>query len=326
MSAGPPPSIGVPERNAFSGARLDRAADARKDPAWVAAQREHPGARAVLVGDAGVHVTDGPAAELARVPLEMAPAAHEPLLLGVDEAGPIFVVDVDEAREAEGAPPLIGTHGVGAVDPATGTRPYGLRDAVPVLPHSDGGLVAYACALVNWHRRHSHCSVCGVPTDVGGGGVLRVCPRCATHHFPRTDPVVIMLVTDGAERLLLGRQPSWPPRRYSALAGFVEPGEVLEEAVGREGREESGVQVGEPVYVSSQPWPFPASLMLGFSVPWVAGEPVPQEDEMEDVRWFTRAQVAAAAAPDGGADRDGALLLPPRHAIARRLIEGWLTG
>jgi NAD+ diphosphatase len=147
---------------------------------------------------------------------------------------------------------------------------------------------------------------------------VRICPRCGTHHHPRTDPVVIMLVTD-ADRVMLGRAPGWPARRYSALAGFVEPGESLEEAVAREVAEESGVQVGRPRYLASQPWPFPASLMLGFEAPWLSGEPAPGEDEIEDVRWFSRAQIAAAEA---GTEPE--LLLPPRMAIARRLVEHWL--
>jgi NAD+ diphosphatase len=141
---------------------------------------------------------------------------------------------------------------------------------------------------------------------------------------------VIMLVTDG-DRALLGRAPSWPERRYSALAGFVEPGESLEEAVAREVAEESGVEVGAPRYIASQPWPFPASLMLGFEAPWIAGEPRALDDDVQDVRWFTRDEVAAAAAEDadgwGGEPDSGAtsLLLPPRLAIARRLLERWLA-
>jgi NAD+ diphosphatase len=306
------------EPNAFSGARLDRAPDARKDPAWVAAQREHPHARAVLAGDAGVHVVEAPVPRLALVPLALAPAVNPPLLLGLDDEGPVFAVDVDGGGTLPR--PLIGAEGSGAPDAATGTRAYGLRDAVAVLPQSDGGLIAYACALINWHRRHGHCSACGAATDLDVGGMVRVCPACGTHHFPRTDPVVIMLVTDG-DRALLGRQAIWPPGRYSTLAGFVEPGESLEEAVAREVREEAGVEVGAPVYLSSQPWPFPASLMLGFLVPWRSGDPVRQEDEIEDVRWFTRAEIGAAA----NWDDDAPLGLPPRHAIARRLIDSWLT-
>jgi NAD+ diphosphatase len=306
------------EPNAFSGAELDRAADERKDPEWVAARRRDPRARAVLVGDAGVHVTAEREPRLALVPLAGVDLHEPPLLLGVDDRGPVFAVDIDAPGDAL-ARPLIGANGLGPVDPATGTRPAGLRDAVGSLPQSDGGLVAYACALVNWHRRHGHCGVCGAATEPSSGGLVRDCPRCGTHHFPRTDPVVIMLVT-GDDRVLLGRHASWPPGRYSTLAGFVEPGESLEEAVAREVREEAGVDVGAPVYLSSQPWPFPSSLMLGFTVPWASGEPVRQEDEIEDVRWFSRAEIQAAASWG----EDAPLALPPRHAIARRLIDSWL--
>jgi NAD+ diphosphatase len=306
------------EPNAFSGATLDRAADERKDTDWVEAQRRHPQARAVLAGDAGVHVTDGAEPRLALVPLNTAPADSAPLLLGLDDRGPVFAVDVDPPGDVLPRP-LIGAHGSSAPDPAMGTRPVGLRDAVASLPQADGGLVAYTCALVNWHRRHGHCGVCGAVTALTAGGLVRECPVCGTHHFPRTDPVVIMLVT-GEDRVLLGRQASWPQGRYSTLAGFVEPGESLEEAVVREVREEAAVDVGAPVYVSSQPWPFPSSLMLGFTVPWAGGAPVRQEDEIEDVRWFSRTEVAAATSWD----TDAPLALPPRHAIARRLIESWL--
>jgi NAD+ diphosphatase len=194
-----------------------------------------------------------------------------------------------------------------------------------VLPRDEVGLVAYVASLCNWHRRHRFCAACGTPSDVAEGGLLRTCPRCGTQHHPRIDPVVIMLVTDG-DRILLGRSPNWPPRRYSALAGYVEPGETLEDAVARELAEESGVEVGPPRYIASQPWPFPSSLMLGFEAPWRAGEPRPLEDDVEDVRWFARADVAAAAAADDAPDPTAAspFLLPPRLAIARRLIERWL--
>ena len=252
--------------------------------------------------------------------------ASEPLLLGLDATGPVFAVDAngdsgapvsaaDQRWTARGA---IAAQGEGPPDPVTGTRPLGLRAAAAVLPHADAGLAAHAAALVNWHRRHRHCSVCGAPTAVADGGIVRRCASCGTDHHPRTDPVVIMLVTDG-DRVLLGRQPTWPEGRYSALAGFVEPGESLEEAVAREVREEAGVEVGPPEYVASQPWPFPSSLMLGFTAPWVSGEPRRIDEELEDVRWFDRADVAAAVE-----EREGLLGLPPRFAIARRLLETWL--
>jgi NAD+ diphosphatase len=161
------------------------------------------------------------------------------------------------------------------------------------------------------------------------GGLTRLCPNCGAEHHPRTDPVVIMLVTDG-DRLLLGRQAVWPTGRYSALAGFVEPGESLEEAVAREVREEASVIVGRVDYVASQPWPFPASLMLGFSATYASGEAEIHDQELQDVRWFERAEIAQAASAEDSedwtaGDPGGPLRLPPRLAIARRLIEGWLA-
>jgi NAD+ diphosphatase len=326
---------------AFTGVRLDRAGDARRrDAAWVAEQYEHPAARAVLAGDCGV-VMEGD--RLARVPLaearDAASSGAEPLLLGIDSTGPLFVVDLDAPAAVLDRPPRLiaagGARGSGARRPAPAGDPrqVALREAVAVLPQDEGGLVAYVAALCNWHRRHRFCAACGAPSELGEAGLIRACPRCGTHHHPRTDPVVIMLVTDG-DRVLLGRAPSWPPRRYSALAGFVEPGESLEEAVAREVFEESGVEVGAPRYVASQPWPFPSSLMLGFEAPYRAGEPRPLEADVEDVRWFGRAEVAAASAADVagwgvGPDRpdtgDDSLLLPPRLAIARRLLDRWLA-
>jgi len=274
--------------NTFTGAALDRAGDRRGDDEWVAAQLADPAARAVVAGTGGVHVAGG---RLALVPL--AELGGEPLLLGLGEDGPVF-----------------------AAEAANGSL-MGLREAAATLPRADGGLAAYAAALLNWHRRHRFCANCGHPTEVREAGHVRSCPNCGAEHHPRTDPVVIMLVLRG-EEVLLGRQPSWPPGRYSALAGFVEPGESLEEAVAREVREEARVEIGTPRYVSSQPWPFPSSLMLGFIAPWSSGEPVIGDDELEDVRWFDRKAVQEAV------EGRGELQLPPPLAIARRLVDGWL--
>jgi NAD+ diphosphatase len=306
----------------FTGERLDRAADRRTDPGWVAAQAADPNARAVVVGDDGVHVTvpagDGTNGEprVALLPLATLNTS-EPLLLGLDEIGPVFAVDAPPGAEVPRPP--VAAYGEGPPDPATGTRPLGLRAAAASLPQADGGLAAHAAALVNWHRRHRHCAVCGTATQVADGGIVRRCPRCGTQHHPRTDPVVIMLVTDG-DRVLLGRQPVWPPNRYSALAGFVEPGESLEEAVVREIREEAGVEVVAPQYVASQPWPFPTSLMLGFMAPYRSGEPHRVDEELEDVRWFSRDEVAAAITGES----DSPLGVPPPFAIAWRLMEQWV--
>jgi len=274
--------------NTFTGATLDRAGDRRTDAEWVAAQLADPAARAVVAGAGGVHVADG---RLALVPL--GEIGGEPLLLGLGDDGPVFA-----AEAANGAL-------------------MGLREAAATLPRADGGLAAYAAALLNWHRRHRFCANCGAATEIREAGHVRRCPSCGAEHHPRTDPVVIMLVLRGDE-VLLGRQASWPRDRYSALAGFVEPGESLEEAVAREVLEESGVRIGPPRYVSSQPWPFPASLMLGFVAPWESGEPRIGDEELEDVRWFSR-----KAVQDAVRDR-GPLRLPPPLAIARRLVDGWL--
>ncbi len=193
------------------------------------------------------------------------------------------------------------------------------------------GLVAYAAALANFHRLHRFCARCGQASESREGGFSRVCPDDHT-TFPRTDPVVIMLVLDRArDRVLLGRSVPWPARRYSALAGFVEPGETLESAVAREVAEEAGLVVDNARYVASQPWPFPGSLMLGFHADHVSGEPEALDGELDDVRWFTRAEVAEAGGHDvdflgGGAPDGDGLILPPRLAIARHLVDAWLRG
>jgi NAD+ diphosphatase len=289
------------EPNAFSGATIDRAGARRTDERWVEEMLRDPDSRAIAVSADGVLVDDAPEPSLARVPLA-AIEARDPILLGLEDGRALFAVDLADA------------------EPPEGTRSLGLRDAGALLSQGDGGLIAQATGLVNWHRRHPRCSVCGAMTEMAEAGHVRRCPSCGAMHHPRTDPVVIMLVTDG-DRALLGRQARWPPGRYSALAGFVEPGETLEEAVAREVREEAGVEVREPRYQSSQPWPFPSSLMLGFVAEYAGGEPVTRDRELEDVRWFSRAELLAIREGRG----DG-LGLPPPIAIARRLIDGWLDG
>ena len=275
--------------NTFAGEALDRAGPHRRDEAWLAARLADPATRGVAASEAGVVV----AGERPRMfAVDELPEGLELVLLGVDGDG----------------------HAVFAADPGDelpGER-RGLRDLAPVLSQAEGGMVAHAVGLLNWHRRHRFCANCGAHSDAREAGHVRVCPVCGTQHHPRTDPVVFMLVTDG-DRALLGRQAQWPAGRYSALAGFVEPGESLEEAVAREVREEAGVRVADVRYRSSQPWPFPSSLMLGFSAQWAGGEPAVHDAELEDVGWFTRAAIVG-----------GDVLLPPPTAIARRLIDEWL--
>jgi NAD+ diphosphatase len=313
----------VDEPNAFTGALLDRAADGRRrDDAWLRAQSQDPRARVLVAGTAGVVIRSG---HLDYVPLKSAPPAVEPpVLLGIDVDGPVFATDEGPAPAGTTAPALIGGQRDG---PSAAPGRVALREAVSALPQAEGGIVAYAAGILNWHRRHRFCAVCGALTVPGEGGEIRRCDRCGTNHHPRLDPVVIMLVVDG-DRVLLGRQPSWPAKRYSALAGFVSPGESLEEAVAREVAEEAGIRVGAPRYIASQPWPFPSSVMLGFTVEWLSGEPSGTDPELEAVRWFARSEVAAAAAHQdswqGPPADDVVLELPPRLAIARRLTEHWL--
>ena len=205
-----------------------------------------------------------------------------------------------------------------------GARPMGLRDVGSELGDRDAGLLVHAVGLANWHAAHPRCSRCGAPTRSAKGGSLRVCEADGSSHFPRTDPAVIVLITDGADRAVLGRQAVWPPRRYSTLAGFVEPGESAEQAVVREVAEEAGIAVREVVYRGSQPWPFPASLMIGYrAVCDPDAEPVPQDGELEDARWFTREAAArrrrlgrrrgARAAAPAGVHRP-----PAHHRLGRR--------
>jgi NAD+ diphosphatase len=321
---------GMADPNAFTGAGLDRGSDReRQDPAWVREQYADPRARALVAGSAGIQMSDG---RLALTALHELPDAESALLLGRDDEGPVFAYDEEPPPSEPAVPPLVGAGGRRGEPPAaTSGQRVALREAAALLPQAEGGLAAYATALLNWHRRHRFCAVCGAPSDVDWGGLVRLCPRCGASHHPRTDPVVIMLVSDGADRALLGRQPSWPTGRYSALAGFVAPGESLEEAVAREVWEEARVRIGRPVYMASQPWPFPESLMLGFHAQWLSGDPDPSEEELQDARWFARDEIAAAAGKDSDAgwgtpgEPGGELVLPPRLAIARRLVEDWLA-
>ena len=189
------------------------------------------------------------------------------------------------------------------------------------LDETDAPLFAAALSLANWHRRHGYCSVCGAATLPNRGGWSRACGSCAAEHYPRADPVVIMLATYG-DRLLLGRQPHYAPGRFSALAGFVEPGETIEAAVARELFEEAGIRVANVTYLASQPWPFPSSLMIGAHADALSGSLVIDRTELDDARWFSRAEVAAALAGDAG----GTFQPPPRFAIARTLLQRWLDG
>ena len=194
-----------------------------------------------------------------------------------------------------------------------------LRTAATEWPAVEATAFAQARAVLHWRARHRYCGACGGGLRYDRAGWLGHCTGCGLEHYPRTDPAVIVAVSDG-ERLLLGRQANWPARRYSTLAGFVEPGETLEQTVAREVFEESAVRVRSCSYLASQPWPFPSSLMLGFHADAEPDEPVPADDELEDARWFSRDEIGAALR---GETADAGLLLSPRLSISRWLIESW---
>jgi NAD+ diphosphatase len=288
---------------AFTGAAIDRAAEIRHDDAAIAALLSGASTMAVAAGGQGVLI-ESSAERLARVPWSS--SGDEPLLLGIEQGRPLVAVDLDalgHPRRAE------------LID---GGRLLGLREAGTMLPRAEGGLAAYLTAMLSWHRRHGFCAVCGSATRVAEGGLSRGCPNCGAAHFPRTDPVVIMTV-EHEGRLLLGSRTGWPDDRYSILAGFVAPGETPEEAVVREVREESGIEAFAPAYVASQPWPFPASLMLGYSAQAAGGEPQPGGDgEMSNVRWFRVDEIRAAQRGEGTVQLPGAV------SIARMLIDLWV--
>jgi NAD+ diphosphatase len=290
------------QRNIFAGPYLDRAAHLREDPGWFAAALADERSRAIPVWNSRNLIADGEDPRAAYLKLAHIPPGRrnsaDLILLGRRGDTSYFTYDI-ESVEPPPIPP--------------GTRFEDLRLVGALLPIDEAGLLGYARAIISWRRRHRFCGTCGANTVSARSGHVLVCtnPSCRHEHFPRTDPAIIVLVSDG-ERALLGRQASWPVGRYSTIAGFVEPGESLEDAVAREVLEETGIKVDRIEYHSSQPWPFPASLMLGFTANAVTGEVHLRDQELEDARWFTRAELTA-----------NGMLLPPRLSISFRLIEHW---
>ncbi|MEP6897391.1 MAG: NAD(+) diphosphatase [Rhodanobacter sp.] len=301
----------LPRPNTFAGLSLilDRAAEHRDDSAWITAQSHSAGARYVLIDAAGDAFVDRDQATLRWLDH----AEREQLLgdlpctfLGIAKQRPHFMLVLDDAGRIDG------------LESALAARRVGLRAAGLELPVDEAGLFAYAKGLSHWQRETRHCARCGAPLQLVAAGHRAQCtnPSCGRMHFPRTDAAVIMLVEhDGA--CLLGRQAGWPAGRYSTLAGFVEPGEALEDAVRREVAEESGVIVDQVSYHSSQPWPMPASLMVGFVATAVSREIVMRDHELEDARWFTPQQIV-----DGLAD--GSFLPSTALSVSYQLLAHWL--
>ncbi len=286
--------------NPFSGAGLDRRSATRAASDWLPEALADTTTRFLL--------TSGTQHLIRRTP--------EPVIAFLDSAHPL-VRDSEPQRLVllgwyQGARCVLIDAPAGHAAAPPGTVLEELRPLLGILPEDQGAILACARALVIWRSRHRHCGACGAPTTPRSAGHSLTCSssECGAEFFPRIDPAVIVVVTD-ADRVLLGRQPSWPAGRYSALAGFVEPGETLEDAVLREVHEETGVRVSAPRYFASQAWPFPSSLMLGFHASARVG-PLELDGELEAAQWFEAGQIAAASG-----------LLPPHHTIARRLIESW---
>ncbi|MFI9594043.1 NAD(+) diphosphatase [Nonomuraea sp. NPDC052265] len=299
---------------------IDRSSALRADDRWLEKAWADPGTR-VLVIDNGHTLVRRSGDEVHAVlyaPADAPPG--ERYLLGVEGGAVYFAV----AAPLPGTPAgdLNGrvTMPMSLTDTPEGRPvPAGLRQVGGLLGDRDAGLLVHAVALEAWHATHQFCPRCGARTTVQAGGHVRVCPQDSSQHFPRVDPAVIMLIRDEDDRCLLARGPQWPEGRLSILAGFVEPGESLEYAVVREVAEEVGVNVVNPRYLGSQPWPFPRSLMLGFFADATTTTLTPDADEIAEARWFSREELVAAL-------RSGEVRLPPPVSIARRLIETWYGG
>jgi len=289
------------KHNIFAGAFVDRSGHRRKDAEWLQSAMEGPDTCFVPVwGDKCLAVGEPfRAVLLKRADVADFLPARETIFLGMYQGQPAFALGIDGSIDAPFSD-------VGEF--------HDLRYLGSVLPAAEANLAAHARALVLWHGLQKHCGVCGSPSRAESGGNTRICSAedCGTQVFPRVDPAIIVLVSSG-DRCLLGRQTGWPEGRYSTIAGFVEPGESLEDAVRREVAEETNIEVGEVSYHSSQPWPFPSSLMLGFNAVALSREIRLNDDELEDAQWFTRKEL-----------RSGFPKLPYRLSIARRLVDRWI--
>jgi NAD+ diphosphatase len=299
----------MPQRyapNFFAGPYIDRRSEVREDAAALEAIRADPATRYVLSVGAQHLLQSGATAQGARIAFL---SGEHPIVRGAEESAQVLL-----GRFQDSWCILVDLPADSPVALPVATELAELRPLAAILPAPESALLAYARGISLWRARQHFCSVCGQPTRSMRGGHMLRCTHPQNPHdfFPRLDPAIIVLVTAG-DRALLGRQPSWPEGRYSTIAGFVEPGESLEDAVAREVHEETGVEVDEVCYHSSQPWPFPASLMLGFRATAGAQREIHRGSELADVQWFSRADLLA-----------GKILLPPPQAIARRLIGAWL--
>ncbi len=310
----------------FGGSALDRAGEMRGDKDTIAALKAEPSARAILFWRGKILIDPARPASLVRVPLDhpaLTDATETPIFLGREDGAGRFGYDLSAWVPDDLDPRHLGAF----LDPSEQNHPLLTQDQVFVelrrvmtwLDPRDAELAATGKAILSWHETHGFCARCGFETVINDGGWQRNCPACRASHFPRTDPVVIMLITHG-NSVLMGRSPGWPQGMYSLLAGFVEPGETLEAAVRREVFEESGVKVGQVNYLASQPWPFPASLMFGCAGVATSRKITIDPKEIEDALWVTKEEMMNIFAGEHPK------ILPARKgAIAHFLLENWLA-
>jgi NAD+ diphosphatase len=299
----------------FSGNPLDRASEKRPDASWIAGKRSDASSLVMPMWRLQPFLLGS---EKSRGPLEagfLRPGLAEQLaapdapsiFLGLENDHALFALDISAAPDPANVGPLAGLGHF-----------RDMRAAAALLPAKDVAILGQAKALIDWHQRHGFCPRCGAPTTLADAGYRRVCTACNTEHFPRTDPVVIMLATHG-DACLVGRGKHFPARMFSALAGFIEPGETIEEAVRREIFEEAGVRTGAVNYYATQPWPFPSSLMIGCFAEAESREIRIDNNELAEAIWLERAKARALIA----GERVDDIFVPPSIAIAHHLIKTW---
>ncbi len=300
----------------FAGNPLDRVSERRRDASWVASLLDEPSTKVIPLRDLKPPIHNGGQMTLDWQPVdpwrEEIAAGATVVLLGIAEGRAHFALDATGAD----------------LPPDSATENIDVRTLAPLISGSEAAILAEARSVVDWHARHRFCAQCATPTEVAAGGWTRRCPSCKAHHFPRVDPVVIMLAVRG-ERALLGRGRRRPGARFSCLAGFMEPGETLEDAVRREVREESGIRCGRVCYLASQPWPFPSTLMMGFLTEALSEEITVDPEELVEARWFDRGEIRDMVARAAAGDPDPATTvpsLPGPVAIAHQICRRWSFG
>jgi NAD+ diphosphatase len=298
----------------FAGNPLDRVSERRRDKEWMASLLTDPDSRILPLYDLKPAIPDLAQPTLDWQPLALWRNAIEAgattIFLGIGNGRAHFAIDATGAEGRSNA----------------SAENIDVRSLAPLVPAGEAAILAEARSLIDWHARHGFCAQCGAPTEMSSAGWTRRCPNCRAHHYPRSDPVTIMLVVRG-EQALLGRNKRRPGLRFSCLAGFMEPGETPEEAVRREVREESGIRVGRVKYLAAQPWPFPSTLMMGFLAEGISADITVDPEELAEARWFERDEICEMVArAASGADDPTQLSLPQPLAIAHHLCRRWANG